>query len=148
MTLTVSDIVVGKVLPLGPYHVARDELLAFAMEFDPQPFHLDEALANSSVLRGLGTSGWHTASILMRMICDAFFLKVSAIGSTGIEEMKWLKPVYVDDTLSGQLTVTALRRSTRKPDWLIVNFVGDLWDQSQTQKASMTSMVFLEDPQS
>jgi acyl dehydratase len=147
VTLKVSDIVVGKVLPLAPYRVTREDLLAFAHEFDPQPFHLDETAANDSVLAGLATSGWHTTSILMRMICDAFFLKVNAIGSTGIEEMKWLKPVYVDDTLSGDLTVTAVRRSKKKPDWLIVNYVANLWDQSQMQKARMTSMVFIQDPQ-
>jgi acyl dehydratase len=147
MTLKVSDLEVGKVLPLGPYRVARDELLSFASEFDPQPFHLDETAANNSVLQGLATSGWHTSSILMRMICDAFFLKVNAIGSTGIEEMKWVRPVYVDDILSGQLTVTGVRRSKSKPDRLIVNFVADMWDQTRTAKARMSSMVFIQDPQ-
>jgi acyl dehydratase len=147
VTLTIGDFVVGKVLALGPYTVTREELLAFATEFDPQPFHLDETAANNSVLGGLATSGWHTSSILMRMICDAFFLKVNAIGSTGIEEMKWLKPVHVNDTLSGQLTVTGVRRSQSRPDRLIVNFMADIWDQTLTAKARMTSMVFIQETQ-
>jgi acyl dehydratase len=136
---------IGDVIALGSYTVARDELLDFAMAFDPQPFHLDDAVANASVLQGLATSGWHTASILMRMICDAFFLKVEALGSTGIEEMKWLKPVYVGDVLAGQLTITGVRRSNSKPGWLIVNFAADLWDHTRTAKARMVSMVFIKD---
>jgi acyl dehydratase len=136
---------VGDVIALRPYTVSRDELLTFAATFDPQPFHLDEAEANVSVLGGLATSGWHTSSIMMRMICDAFFLRINVVGSTGIEEMKWLKPVYVGDVLSGHLTITAVRRSNSKPDWLIVNFAVDLWDQSRTVKARMVSMVFIKD---
>ena len=148
MTLTIRDLEVGKVLALGPTTVTRDELLAFATEFDPQPFHLDEAVAKSSVLGGLAASGWHTASILMRLICDVFFLKLHALGSTGIEEMKWLKPVYVDDVLSGNLTITGVRNSASKPDRLIVNFDVTLHDQNNQQKAFMRSMVFVQVPTS
>ena len=142
--LTIGDICVGREIALGPYLVTRDELLDFAQEFDPQPFHLDEAEATSSVLGGLATSGWHTSSIIMRMLCDAFFLHINAIGSTGIEEMKWLKPVYVDDELSGTLTFTAVRPSQSKPDRLIVNFDVHIRDQSQQAKAFMRSMVFVQ----
>lgn len=141
-----NALVTGKVIPLGPYVVTREALIAFASEFDPQPFHLDEAAATSSVLAGLATSGWHTSSILMRLICDAFFLRVETVGSAGIDEMKWLKPVYANDTLSGQLTITAVRRSISKADRMIVNFEAELWDQNRTPKASMRSMVFIAVP--
>jgi acyl dehydratase len=144
--LNTSDLVVGRTLALGPATVTREDLLAFATQFDPQPFHLDEAVAKSSVLGGLATSGWHTASILMRMICDVFFLKVNALGSAGIEEMKWLKPVYVDDVLSGHLTITGVRRSASKPDRVIVKFDATLHDQNNQQKALMRSMVFVRMP--
>jgi acyl dehydratase len=126
--------VVGQIIPLGPYPVKRSDLLEFAAAFDPQPFHLDESIANSS--------------ILMRMICDAFFLKVDALGSTGIEEMKWLKPVYVDDVLSGQMKITSIRNSRSKPDRLIVNFEADVWDQKNNTKARMVSMVFIRNAES
>jgi acyl dehydratase len=142
--LTISDICVGREVALGPYKVTRDELLDFAQEFDPQPFHLDEVAATSSVLGGLATSGWHTSSIIMRMLCDAFFLHVNAIGSTGIDEMKWLKPVYVDDELSGTLTFTAVRQSVSKPDRIIVNFDVSIRDQKREAKAFMRSMVLVE----
>jgi acyl dehydratase len=142
--LTIGDICVGREIALGPYIVTRHELLDFAQVFDPQPFHLDEVAATSSVLGGLATSGWHTSSIIMRMVCDAFFLHVNAIGSTGIDEMKWLKPVYVDDELSGTLTFTAVRRSVSKPDRIIVNFDVNIRDQKRESKAFMRSMVLVE----
>jgi acyl dehydratase len=138
-----ADIDVGQIFALGPYTITRDELHAFATEFDPQPFHLDEDAANSSVLGGMATSGWHTSSILMRLICDAFFLKLDCIGSSGIEEMKWLNPVYVDDVLSGALTITGTRLSTSKPDIGIVNFDATLSDARGEAKIFMRSMVFV-----
>jgi acyl dehydratase len=141
--LTFSEIEVGCVFPLGPYELLREDLLSFAQEFDPQPFHLDEDIANSSVLGGLAASGWHTSSILMRMICDALFLKIEALGSSGIDDMKWLKPVYGGEVLSGALTITAVRRSVSKPDIGIVNFEANLRNDSGEVKAFMRSMVFV-----
>jgi acyl dehydratase len=142
-SISASDIHVGQAIPLGPYRISREELLAFAETFDPQPFHMDEAVAKSSLLGGLATSGWHTASIMMRMLCDAFFIEANALGSTGIKEMQWLKPVYVDDVLSGTMTITGVRVSASKPDWLIVNFDARVWDEKSEHKAAMRSMVFV-----
>jgi acyl dehydratase len=141
--LDFSHLTVGQVFELAPFKVTRDELLAFATEFDPQPFHLDEDAAKSSVLGGLATSGWHTSSILMRMICDALFLKIDAIGSSGIDEMKWLKPVYADEVLSGVLTVTGLRLSNSKPNTGIATFEAALNNDDGEAKAFMRSMVFV-----
>jgi acyl dehydratase len=141
--LAFSEIDVGRVFPLGPYELLREDLLSFAQEFDPQPFHLDEDIANSSVLGGLAASGWHTSSILMRMICDTFFLKLDCIGSSGIEEMKWSSPVYVDDVLSGALTITGVRHSNSKPDIGIINFEANLNDANGRVKVIMRSMVFV-----
>jgi acyl dehydratase len=133
----------GLVIPLGPYAVTREELLAFASEFDAQPFHLDEEVAKSSVLGGLAASGWHTASITMRMLCDAFFIQARTLGSTGIEEMTWLKPVYVDEVLTGEMKVVSVRRSVSRPDRDIVNFDASIWNEKQEHKAFMRSMVFV-----
>jgi acyl dehydratase len=144
--LAFSEIEVGRVFPLGPYELLREDLLSFAQEFDPQPFHLDEDIANSSVLGGLAASGWHTSSILMRMICDALFLKIEALGSSGIDEMKWLKPVYGAEVLSGELTVTAVRRSKSKPEIGIVSFEASLRNGAGEAKAIMRSMVFVRAP--
>ena len=125
---------------LGPYMVTREALLAFAAEFDPQPFHLDEEVAKSSVLGGLAASGWHTSSIMMRMICDVLFSKLDTIGSTGIDEIKWLKPVYAGDVLSGTLTITMVRPSRKQADVGIFTFEAELQDQHGEAKASMRSM--------
>jgi acyl dehydratase len=141
--LLFSDLRVGQIYPLGPYAVTREELLAFAQEFDPQPFHMDEDVANSSVLGGLSTSGWHTSSILTRLLCDALFMKLDILGSSSIEEMKWLKPVYVGDVLSGDVTITGLRLSDSKPDRGIVTFDAKLSDAAGEAKIFMRSMVFV-----
>ncbi len=138
------DLQEGQRFSLGPVVVTREELLAFASEFDPQPFHLDEEVATASVLSGLATSGWHTSSLLMRMICDAFFLKVKALGSTGIDEMKWMKPVLAGDVLSGTLTLTQVRPSLSMPQRGIVNFDASLVDQNAKPVAFMRSMVFVD----
>jgi acyl dehydratase len=143
VSLRISDLHVGQVFALGPYTVSRSELLAFAGEFDPQDFHLDEVIANSSVLGGLSASGWHTSSILMRLICDALFLKIDALGSSAIEEMKWLRPVFVDDVLSGELTISGLRVSASKPNLGILNFNAALCNARGEMKVSMRSMVFV-----
>jgi acyl dehydratase len=135
-----SDLYEGQQFALEPYELTREELLAFATEFDPQPFHLDAVAAQSSVLGGLAASGWHTASIMMRMICDALFSKLDTLGSTGIDEIKWLKPVYVGDVLSGTLTITGARTSRTKPDIGIFTFDVDVHDQHGVAKASLRSM--------
>jgi acyl dehydratase len=134
----------GQQFALGPFTVTREALLSFAAEFDPQPFHLDEDAAKASILDGLSTSGWHTSSIMMRMICDAFFLKLDALGSSGIEEMKWLQPVRPDDVLSGTLTLTGVRRSRSQPERGIVQFCAEVCDQRGEAKAVMRSMVFVD----
>jgi acyl dehydratase len=143
VALVFSEFEVGKTIPLGPYTLTRSELLAFAHEFDPQPFHLDDDVANSSVLGGLAASGWHTSSILMRMICDALFLRIDALGSSGIEEMKWLKPVYAGEVLSGHLTIMGQRRSANRPNMGIITFEAALNNASGEAKAIMRSMVFV-----
>ena len=135
-----SDLHEGQQFALGPYEMTREELLSFAAEFDPQPFHLDEDVATSSVLGGLAASGWHTSSIMMRMICDVLFSKLDTIGSNGIDEIKWLKPVYAGDVLSGTLSITMVRVSRRQADVGIFTFEAAVQDQHGEAKASMRSM--------
>lgn len=138
--ISFSDLREGQVFALGPYVVSRQELLDFAAEFDPQPFHLDEEAAKASVLGGLAASGWHKSSIMMCMVCDALFSKVDTIGSSGIDDIKWLKPVYAEETLSGTLTITQVRQSRSNPEVGIFTFTVEVSDQHGTSKASMRSM--------
>lgn len=145
-TLSFADLHEGQTFALGPHRVTRGALLAFAGEFDPQPFHTDEALAAASVLGGLSTSGWHTSSILMRMICDALLLKVDALGSTGIEEMKWLKPVHAGDVLTGELVLTGVRRSSKRADRGVITYTASVGNQAGQQKVFMRSMALVRVP--
>jgi acyl dehydratase len=106
----------GQVVDLGQYAVSKEELLDFAREFDPQPFHLDEAAAQASPLGGLATSGWHTCAILMRMMCDSYLNRTAGLGSAGLDEVKWLRPVRPGETLTGKMTVLSRRVSAKRPE--------------------------------
>jgi acyl dehydratase len=124
-----EDFVPGEVLRLAPRHVTRAEIIAFAAEYDPQPFHLDEQ-APGTLADGLIASGWHVTAIFMRMICDAFMVDSSSMGSPGIETLKWQKPVRPGDTLSGTSTVVETRRSRSRPEMGIVHFRHEVTNQA------------------
>ena len=97
-----EDFGVGRVMTLGSKTVERDETLAFAQQFDPQPFHLDDAAAEASLFKQLSASGWHTCAMTMRLMCDGYLNDSASLGSPGIDELRWLKPVYPGDTISGR----------------------------------------------
>ena len=99
MTLTFEDFPQGPFGSFGPRHVSRDEIVAFASEFDPQPMHLDEHAARQSMLNGLSGSGWHLCSLMMRMMFDGFLGRTASLGSPGVNEVKWLSPLRPDDEL-------------------------------------------------
>lgn len=124
-----EDLQVDQVLDLGKRTVSASEIVEFAREFDPQPMHLDEAAGNASILGGLSASGWHTCSIYMRMVCDAFILQSTSEGAPGIEYVRWKKPVHPGDTLAGRATITAKRRSKSRPDLGFATCRGELRNQ-------------------
>jgi acyl dehydratase len=117
-----EDFAVGQVNDYGPRVVTREEIVAFAAEFDPQPMHLDEEAARHTMLGGLGASGWHSCSLLMRIICDGFVLDSASMGAGGIDEVKWLKPVRPGDSLTVRASVLETRVSQSKPDRGFVKF--------------------------
>ena len=94
-----EDFPVGSVREFGAYRVTREEVLAFASAYDPQPFHLSDAAAESSLFGRLAASGWHTCAMTMRMLCDGYLLESASLGSPGIDNLRWHKPVYPGDTL-------------------------------------------------
>lgn len=110
-----EDFTVGTEIPLGPYEVTRDEIVEFATEFDPQPFHLDEAAARDTMLGGLSASGWHTCSMMMRMMCEAYILDSTSQGSPGVDFVRWRRPVRPGDVLSGTTRVLSARLSQKRP---------------------------------
>jgi acyl dehydratase len=95
--------------------VTAAEIVEFASEFDFQPMHLDEEAGKASLLGGLSASGWHTCSMLMRMMCDAFLLDSTSQGAPGIDYLRWKKPVLAGDTLKAASTVVATRASSSRP---------------------------------
>jgi len=111
-----EDFEVGQVWPLGERTVTAEEIIAFATQFDPQPFHVDAAAGERSIYGSLIASGWHTASMLMRMNCDAYLLDSTSAGSPGIDELRWLRPVRAGDTIRAELEVVEVRPSRSKPD--------------------------------
>jgi acyl dehydratase len=110
-----EDFAVGRVFALGRTTVARESTLAFAQQFDPQPFHLDDAAAEASLFKKLSASGWHTCAMTMRLMCDGYLNESSSLGSPGIDELRWLKPVYPGDTISAEMTVLEARVMNSKP---------------------------------
>lgn len=111
-----EDFQVGERRALGSRTVTRAEMIAFAEQFDPQPFHLDEAAAQSSLFGGLIASGWHTASLCMRLMVEGILRNSASLGSPGVDELRWLKPVRPDDTLSLTSEVLEMTPSRKRPD--------------------------------
>jgi acyl dehydratase len=111
-----EDFVAGQRLDYGSRSVSQDDIVRFAREFDPQPFHTDPVAAETSIYGGLIASGWHTCAIMMRILCDGVIGAAASLGSPGIDELRWLKPVRPGDTLSVYGTVLEVRPSKSKPD--------------------------------
>ncbi len=111
-----EDFAAGTVREFGNKLVTREEVIRFASEFDPQPFHLsDEAAAAHPLFGRLAASGWHTCSMVMRMMCDGYLLDSASLGSPGLENIKWLRPVYPGDVLHVRSTVAEARPMNSKP---------------------------------
>lgn len=124
-----EDIKEGEVVELGSRTMEKDRMVAFAREFDPQPFHTDEKAAEASIWGGLIASGWLTGSVLMRIFYDGFLKDTASMGSPGIDELRWLKPVRPGDTLTVRLTVLETAASRSKPDRGIVRSLMEVVNQ-------------------
>jgi len=124
-----EDFAPGQVLELGSRTISRESMLAFAREFDPQPFHVDEEAARRSIYGGLLASGWHTCSLWMRILCDGLLTDTASLGSPGIDELRWLKPVRPGDTLSVRMTVLEAIASRSKPDRGLIRSLTEMRNQ-------------------
>jgi acyl dehydratase len=128
-----EDFFPGQEIPLGTRTVSEAEIIAFATQFDPQPFHIDHDAAALSPYGGVIASGWHTCSMMMRMVVDGMMASASSMGSPGLEKVRWILPVRAGDTLSVSYLTTAVKASSSKPDrgvvwstWRAVNQNGEL----------------------
>jgi acyl dehydratase len=142
-TLTFEDFTPGHFGRFGPRRVTREEILAFAAEFDPQPMHLDEEAAKKSMLGGLSGSGWHLCSVVMRMMFDGFIGRTASLGSPGVNEMRWLAPLRPDDELTLDVDVAEARVSKSRPETGIVTFKTVVRNASGQTLAEMESPIIV-----
>jgi acyl dehydratase len=127
-----EDFFAGQDIDLGTRTVSEDEIIAFASQFDPQPFHIDREAAAQSIYGGVIASGWHTCSMMMRMVVDGLMAKSSSMGSPGLDGVRWLAPVRAGDTLNVHYQTTRVKASSSKPDrgvvwskWVAINQHGE-----------------------
>ncbi|MGL6111013.1 MAG: MaoC family dehydratase [Rubrivivax sp.] len=132
-----EDFAVGTTREFGAMPVTREATLAFARDFDPQPFHLDDEAAAASLFGRLSASGWHSCAMAMRLMCDDYLLESSSLGSPGIDNLRWLKPVYPGDTLRMRLTVLESRSMNSRPG---VGLVRTRWQMFNQHDEAVLSM--------
>ncbi|MFZ3238427.1 MAG: MaoC family dehydratase [Stellaceae bacterium] len=111
-----EDFAVGQVFGSGHMRIDADRIKSFAAEFDPQPFHLDEAAAQATVFGGLAASGWHTAALTMRLLVDSELKPAGGIVGAGFEELRWPRPVRPDDELRVESEIVEMRPSKSRPE--------------------------------
>ena len=142
-----EDFPVGRVFEYGSRALSEKEIIDFARDWDPQRFHTDPVAAKNTPFGGLVASGWHTGSVLMRFMCDAYLNESSCIGSPGIEEWRFALPVRPGDTLHYRGTVIESRPSTSKPDRGIVKWRWELLNQrSEVAVMLIGTQFFLRRP--
>ena len=136
-----EDFPKSSVREYGAHEVTKDSIIDFAREFDPQPFHLDEEAGRRSLLGGLASSGWHTASISMRLNCDHLLVDAACLGSPGVEELRWLKPVRPGDILRVRAETLDARVSRSRPEMGLVQFRFAVLDQNDQEAMWYRSQV-------
>jgi acyl dehydratase len=139
MKRTWEDFKIGDVAIYGPRLITREEIVAFAAEFDLQPMHMDEAAASATLLGGLAASGWHGCALMMRMIADGFLLDSTSMGSPGIEEVRWLRPLRPGTELRLRTTVIDSRASRSRPDMGLTRMRYELIDADDAVITTMIS---------
>lgn len=155
MTHFFEDIVIGEPIELGAHRFTREEILSFARRFDPQRFHLDEEAAKDTIFGGLCASGWHTASVWMRLMVAhraRIVDEITASGanparqgpSPGLRELKWLKPVYPGDTIAYRSTPREKVELSSKPDWGLLVTFNEGVNQEGDRVISFIGQVFIE----
>jgi len=124
-----EDFEIGEIIEIGSKKVTKEEIITFARAFDPQPFHISEAKANDSIFGGLVASGWHTCAVFMRLYVDNFLTKTISLGSPGVDNIRWLKPVFPNDTISGRITVLEIQ-SSHNPNVGILKIKSEMFNQN------------------
>jgi acyl dehydratase len=129
LTRYFEDFTAGESIELGSRTITEDEIIAFARQYDPQPFHLDREAAKQSIFGGLVASGWHTAGLFMRMLVDSVISRSHGMGSPGLEQLSWPAPLRPGDTMTGRISVLETRSSRSRPEMGIVRWHGEAFNQ-------------------
>lgn len=124
-----EDFTPGRMFHHAPRIITAEEIIEFAREFDPQPFHLSEVAGKASILGGLAASGWHTCAIVMRMFYDTLLQHTASEGAPGVDFSQWRKPVLAGDTLTGSITVLEARAMRSRPGLGVVRLRHELRNQ-------------------
>lgn len=132
-----EDVVIGQKQMFGNYSVTREEVLDFAQKYDPQTFHLSDEAAAKTHFGKISASGWHSCAMTMRMLVDNMHAHPQAgLGSPGVDEIRWLKPVYPGDTLRCESIMVSKRRSKSRPE--MGSMQGNLTVYNQNDEKVMT----------
>jgi acyl dehydratase len=135
-----EDYVVGEKIEYGDYLVTEQEIHDFATRYDPQSFHLDAEAAKKSIFGGIIASGWMTGSIMMRLMADHFISPRASMGSPGMDEVRWHRPVRAGDRLKVRVTTVSARQSMSKPDRGIIHATHEAFNQSGELVMSFKAM--------
>jgi acyl dehydratase len=138
-----EDLPVGTVFEAGQITIDREESIEFARRYDPQPFHLDEEAAANTYFKRLSTSGWHTCSLVMRLLVDQFLCKSSSLGSPGLESLKWFKPVYPGDTLTVRQRAVEARLLKSRPGVGLIRWILEAFNQDNEKVLLMDSYMLM-----
>jgi acyl dehydratase len=125
---------------IGSRSITSEEIIRFAREYDPQPFHVDPEAAKRSPYGGLIASGWMTCAVVMRMMCDSYLLESASLGSPGIDNVKWLKPVRPGDTITVVRKTLEARKSASKPDRGIIRSLWEVTNQDGNTVMTMEGL--------
>jgi acyl dehydratase len=142
-----DDLRPGQTFALGRRSIGREEIVDFAKAWDPQPFHLDDEAARASIYGRLIASGWHTVCIFMRLFADGLLKRTAAIGAPGIDELRWLKPVFPGDSLEASAQILEVRPSRSRPDRGVARIRCVVRNQQGDEVLTMISLsMFLRRP--
>ena len=132
-----EDFPIGDTMEMGSQTFTEAEIIDFARQFDPQPFHVDPAAARNSFFKGLIASGWHTCAIAMRLMVDKYVARSASLGSPGLDNIRWLAPVRAGDVISYRRTTTAARPSESKPG---IGLVHSRWEATNQRGEKVMTM--------
>jgi acyl dehydratase len=132
-----EDFAAGETVEMGTHTFSEAEIIAFAKQFDPQPFHVDPEAAKQSFFKGLIASGWHTCCVAMRLMVDKYVGRSASLGSPGLDNIRWHAPVRAGDTIRYRRTTTMVRPSESKPE---IGLVHSRWEATNQRGELVMTM--------